>query len=435
MTTLTLSTSSTPTEVASAPAPKSTRPRPCPRESSRQGVLSAIGAFLALLCTFGQMNAFGAFLAYYKDHQLASYSSAVISWIGSIQLFVFFVSGIPVGILFDKYGPRLPIVLGSVIHVLSMVLTSVSTKYWHLVLTHGFLFGLGVALVFYPCVAAVSSHFHRRRAAALGFVLAGSGIGGVIYPIAFHILFLTLQFGWSVRICAGVSALLCLVACFTVTSADETVTVDVEREGKFAWAMDGLKDRVYVSLIVGNLFVSLGIFIPYFFISSYTVTLPTPRSTLCLYTLSIMNASGVLGRFFLSLLADSLGPFTLLALSSLSMGIFTLTLWLLSENSVVLVILYAVAYGFCSGGFIALINPCVAGISEVRVMGRRIGGLYTLVAFPALVGNPLGAFLLDRSGGSYRSMIIFSGAVMVVGSTVLILSRWQRSEGRFRVVV
>lgn len=166
MTTLTLSTSSTPTEVASAPAPKSTRPRPCPRESSRQGVLSAIGAFLALLCTFGQMNAFGAFLAYYKDHQLASYSSAVISWIGSIQLFVFFVSvcscycnyysrmflispsqGIPVGILFDKYGPRLPIVLGSVIHVLSMVLTSVSTKYWHLVLTHGFLFGLGVALV------------------------------------------------------------------------------------------------------------------------------------------------------------------------------------------------------------------------------------------------------------------------------------------------
>lgn len=97
--------------------------------------------------------------------------------------------------------------------------------------------------------------------------------GGVIYPIAFHILFLTLQFGWSVRICAGVSALLCLVACFTVTSAlhprslipslkrqtsDETVTVDVEREGKFAWAMDGLKDRVYVSLIVGNLFVSLG---------------------------------------------------------------------------------------------------------------------------------------------------------------------------------
>lgn len=81
------------------------------------------------------------------------------------------------------------------------------------------------------------------------------------------------------------------------------------------------------------------------------------------------------------------------------------------------------------------VYACCVSVSSAALMGILCAITNVDWHDRALVGNPLGAFLLDRSGGSYRSMIIFSGAVMVVGSTVLILSRWQRSEGRFRVVV
>lgn len=50
------------------------------------------GAFLALLCTFGQLTSFGTFQSWYAEHQLQHMSPSTISWIGSLQLWVFFFS-------------------------------------------------------------------------------------------------------------------------------------------------------------------------------------------------------------------------------------------------------------------------------------------------------------------------------------------------------
>jgi hypothetical protein len=54
--------------------------------------LTVFGAFLAMFCTFGQMNSFGAYQTWYKAHQLHDLTPSKISWIGSLQLWVFFFS-------------------------------------------------------------------------------------------------------------------------------------------------------------------------------------------------------------------------------------------------------------------------------------------------------------------------------------------------------
>lgn len=54
--------------------------------------LTVLGSFLALMCTFGQLNSFGTFQSWYSDHQLSHLAPSTISWIGSAQLWVFFVS-------------------------------------------------------------------------------------------------------------------------------------------------------------------------------------------------------------------------------------------------------------------------------------------------------------------------------------------------------
>lgn len=51
---------------------------------------TVVGAFLALFCTFGQMYNFGTFQLWYSEHQLQGMPPSTISWIGSIQLGVFF---------------------------------------------------------------------------------------------------------------------------------------------------------------------------------------------------------------------------------------------------------------------------------------------------------------------------------------------------------
>lgn len=52
--------------------------------------LAVFGGFLALFCSFGQLTAFGTFQTWYSAHQLASTSLFSISWIGSLQLWIFF---------------------------------------------------------------------------------------------------------------------------------------------------------------------------------------------------------------------------------------------------------------------------------------------------------------------------------------------------------
>lgn len=62
------------------------------QENGLRAWLTVFGAFLALFCSFGQMNAFGTFQSWYAAHQLADLQPSTISWIGSIQLWVFFFS-------------------------------------------------------------------------------------------------------------------------------------------------------------------------------------------------------------------------------------------------------------------------------------------------------------------------------------------------------
>lgn len=54
--------------------------------------LTVFGAFLALFCSFGQMNAFGTFQSWYTTHQLHDLHPSTVAWIGSVQLWVFFFS-------------------------------------------------------------------------------------------------------------------------------------------------------------------------------------------------------------------------------------------------------------------------------------------------------------------------------------------------------
>lgn len=61
-------------------------------EGGFKAYMTVLGAFIALFCTFGQMNAFGTFQAWYASHQLRHMPASTISWIGSLQLWIFFFS-------------------------------------------------------------------------------------------------------------------------------------------------------------------------------------------------------------------------------------------------------------------------------------------------------------------------------------------------------
>ena len=269
---------------------------------------------------------------------------------------------------------------------------------------------------FYPSLAAVSTHFLRYRATALGIALAGSGVGeattrcsslmgpdillfvagGVIYPIMLRRLFVICGFAWAVRISGFITLALCIVATCTVS----TRLTEASKAGRQKWfEMRHLTDVTFMLLTAGGVFVSLGkrsvemisksvlitltssgLFIPNFYIVSYATAHSVP-SSLAFTTLAVLNGSSILGRLAPPYLSDVLGRFNMLVPSAFFSAIFTLLLWTFAKSTAT-IMLYAVIYGFFSGAFNALVIPCIAQISDIREIGIRIGMMYTIISFP-----------------------------------------------------
>ncbi|KAM6493808.1 Major facilitator superfamily domain containing protein [Amanita muscaria] len=363
--------------------------------------LTVMGSFLAFFCTFGQMNAFGTFQSWYTAHQLQHMPPATISWIGSLQLFFFFFLGGFIGRLFDAYGPFFLMISGTALYLLSTICTSFSTRYYQFILSQGMLFGISIGLLFYPSIASISTHFSKYRATAVGIAAAGSSVGGVVYPIVLQYLFRKFGFPWAVRICGISSTFLCGVATLTVSSLPSQTKLGP------ILGTSIIKDTKFLFLSAGSCFVALGLFIPFFYIIDYTKYI-TGDPQVSFLVLAIMNAGGVLGRVLPAYLSDAIGRFNLLVPCAFLAGLSCLVLWTFAY-SLPLVFVFATSYGFFSGAFISVINPCVAQISELHELGTRIGVLYSLISFPSLFGGPIAGAILVKDKDSYQYVAIFSG--------------------------
>lgn len=86
-----------------------------------------VGAFCGSFSVFALINSTGVLLQYLQTNQLKDYTSAEISWIFGVELFLTFFCGAPVGPIFDAYGPRVMVFIGSVLLVSSLLLLGLCT--------------------------------------------------------------------------------------------------------------------------------------------------------------------------------------------------------------------------------------------------------------------------------------------------------------------
>ncbi|KAJ6498261.1 major facilitator superfamily domain-containing protein [Mycena vulgaris] len=264
----------------SKPAPG---PPPFP-EGGREAWTVAFGAWLAILVSFGFLNAFGgAFQQFYVVNQLAGTSSSAISWIGSFQTFCIYFLGTLFGALFDRWGAKPLIVIGGVGFALSCMLQSISTHYWHFLLSQGLLGGIALSCLFTPAYTAAQHWFLKRRGFALGIVTSGSSIGGVIWPILANRLILDVGFGWALRIMGFISLALCLVSAVLVKGRLPP------RKGKQFFAFDLFMKPGYTIFCVGMFFVVWGLFFLIFFLPSYGA-LHGFDANMTFYSVSVLNA-------------------------------------------------------------------------------------------------------------------------------------------------
>ena len=119
---------------------------------------------------------YGVYQTYYTSSRLSSSLSA-ISWIGSIQAFLLFLVGSLVGPVYDAGYVRSLLIIGALLSLLGLFVTSICKHYWQVLLSQGIVAGAGFGCLALPGVTVISQYFSTKKAFATGIASSGSSIG------------------------------------------------------------------------------------------------------------------------------------------------------------------------------------------------------------------------------------------------------------------
>lgn len=306
-------------------------------------------------------------------------------------------------------------------YLFAVMMLSLCEEYWQIMLVQGIFMGSIMGLLQFPAFAAVSQYFDKKRAAALGIVISGSSVGGIVIPILLSKLLngTTLGFGWSVRV---VGFLMVPFLCF----ASFTVRPRLPSRTTTFWIGAAYNNRKFVLLIIALFFILAGMFTPLFFIPTYAVSRGMSPA-LAGYLLAIVNAASTFGRIIPAMLADKYGRLNAFALGALATGIIIFCMNVATTNTAL--IIYSISFGFWSG---TIISGAATAFSvctrDVREVGTYLGMGMSISALGGLIGPPLNGQLIARFGGFFEASM-FSGALCVFGGVIAVLTKLATSEG------
>jgi len=377
--------------------------------------LQVAGSFVLFFNTWGVINTFGSYQAYYRSNLLTSSNPSAISWIGSIQAFFLLVIGMVTGPIYDAGYFRSLLAGGSFMLVLGQMMLSLAHEYWQVLLAQAFCVGIGCGMLFIPSVAILNTYFTTRIGMAVGLAASGSSLGGVIYPIVFHKLVPRIGFPWTTRVIAFM-----ILATQLIPNLVMRVRVLPARKRSLL-DLPAFKIPAYALQNLGFFVGFMGLYMPFFYAQVYALTYRITNPDLAFYLLAIMNSTSCFGRILPNVLADKIGAFNVVIPCTLVSGILCFC-FVSAKSSAALIVLMAF-YGFFSGCFVSIPPTIIVQLSQDarEKIGTRLGQSFAVVAVGLLIGTPIGGAILDNRG--FDSVWIYGGCLLCGGSVILALAR------------
>ncbi|TFY71554.1 hypothetical protein EVG20_g1440 [Dentipellis fragilis] len=383
--------------------------------------LIIVGTMAANISTFGYVNTWGTFQAYYENTLLAGTSPSTIAWIGSIQYAALYLPCIIIGRLFDIGYFKSIFATASIVLIVATFLTAECTTYWQFLLCQGIAVGLASGTIFAPTLGVISHWFKKRRGFALGISACGSSIGGTVFPIMFHNLQVSIGFKWTMRVFGFILMFTMGISNLTLRRRLSPVNVT---GGMFNFRV--FKDPAYSYYTLAGFVAFLGLYTVLTYIDASALSQGVSKSY-AFYLVAISNAPSGLGRIVTGVLADRIGPMNIMLPMMAATGVLTFV-WPFVHGTTGITVI-AVVYGFTSGAYVGQSSAPLITLGDTADVGRRLGMYFTTMAFGALAGLPISGAINDATG-SYIPVGIYAGTVVMVAvifmsySRYLVIKRW-----------
>lgn len=350
--------------------------------------VTALLAFAAMFVTVGLGFSCGV-LVLPASHDLGTDPGAV-SGVFAVTVMVFFLLGAPAGMLADRLGARVVLLIGSLALGVGLVLTSVATRVWMLYVGHGVLVGAAMSSTFIPLTALVSAVVVHRRALAVGVAVSGIGLGTLVMaPLTATLISAV---GWRhTYLVLAVVATAALALCAVPVGAP---TVRPARAA--APLADLLRTRDHLLMYASQVLLSVAIFTPFAHLPAYGESVgvgPVPAAGL----VGILGAASVVGRLALGPVADVVGLFPVYRVCFVAIGA-SFAFWLWPDGGYPALVVHAVVLGVGYGGFVSLLPVLAARRFGTERLGGLLGVLYTSHVIGAGLGPLATGLLVARWG-------------------------------------
>lgn len=334
------------------------------------------------------------------------------------------------GPLFDAGYLRAQLTTGTALICFGFMMTSLASEYWHVLLGQGFCVGLGAGCLVVPAVTVLPQYFGpSRRPLVVGMSVVGSSVGGVVYPLIFNAVVPRVGFPWTSRLFGFIALATCAVAVAVMRTRVKP------RRVRSLFDPKAFREPPYVLICSGMFLSNLGFFVPVFYLQSYALSHGMAHArSLALNLIAILNGASALGRLAPSLMTPRVGPLNTIVGVALSAGLVTFG-WT-AVNDVAGNVVYAILYGFFSGGIVSLPPVVLASITEdLSFLGARMGTMSTINAVGSLCGPPIAGTILKARKGDYLGLQLFAASAIIGTSLCLLGARVARAGPRLAVKV
>jgi MFS family permease len=366
--------------------------------------------FVILLLAFGSAYSFSTFFESLQMEFGTSRSS--VSFVFSIAGFLYFSLSPLSGQIADRFGSRRVIIFGVIVISISLLLSSRAKTMWQIYAVYSLGIGIGIGFAYAPSMGVVQRWFVKRRGLASGIAVTGIGLGTLGMPV-----FSATLIHWSdwrtaylvmsilVFIC-GVSAAILItesperrglapdgdeIKADVLNTSPETLkpeTASIREIG----LKDALRTKPFWLLYAGSFSFGLGLFIPFVHLIPFSNDLGLPNAT-GVMLFSLIGVGSIVGRFLLGSLADKFGR--RLSLAAMYVGAAAIFAWWLAAANVWQLAIFALIYGACYGGYVAILPAVTADYFSGPKISGIIGMIYTSVAVGNLIGPPIAGFIFD----------------------------------------
>jgi MFS family permease len=375
-----------------------------------------------MVVTLSTRYAFGVFF----KPMIADFgwTRAVTSGVFSLAWIIECIMSFVLGGLNDKLGPRKIMTICGIVSGCGYLLMAQINDLTQLYLVYGILIGAGTS-VYAPLVSTTARWFVNRRTVMTGIVIAGIGIGSLIWPpVIEQIVSIS---DWRMA-CIVIGCAILVVA----IPAAQFLKGEPSQIGQKALGdIVNVKERMQSinsdftlkeAVITRQFWIFFLIQFSYGYglmsvqthLVPYITDLTIPAATAAAI-LAISGGCSVLGRIFLGSLGDKIG--NKLTFSACMALMLISVVWLLATKTASGFYLFGAVLGVAYGGLSAQLSPLTAKLFGLRALGLIFGFVAVGFTLGSAVGPFVSGYIFDLTG-SYQLAFLFCAIIVLIGLIV-----------------